>query len=901
MAQGRTDKAEDSDLPLDRIGPYRLCRILGEGGMSRVFEAIQKNPLRKVAIKMIREALFSETALRRFEYEGRILAGLRHPGIARVIETGTHQSRSGAIPYLVMEYIPSAQAITEYARHASLSNKERIALFVQVCEAVHYGHGKGVIHRDLKPANIVVDEGGRVKVIDFGVARTMEADESCAAGTCTTVSRLVGTLQYMSPEQCEAVSGQLDIRSDVYALGVLLFELVTGGMPYDLKELGLVESARIIRCEPPQKPSSINSKLKGDLETIVLKALEKERHLRYQTVLELQDDLLRYLNGDVILAKPATLVTRLVKFVKRNPVLCATTGTAFLSLAAWVAYILFWSYPLLQHERDLAHTERNKALAVGRQVEEQLSRIQRLSDRLLLDELKTRERDLWPALPDKVAALEAWLSDAATLTARLVLHYKTLEAWQAQALPQDERAVQEYRESHPLFTRLRSSMAERDRIARLIQNQANAEEGAITRLETRQKELVTQIADMEAEISQKRLWDFQEVTDRWQYEQLETLIREIKSLNRGETGLLADIRLRLDRAKTIEHDSLVVHADAWEQATASISDPSACPRYQGLRMDPIIGFVPLGRDPDSGLWEFFLLHSGTLPKRDTQGRLVLAEDSGMVFVLIPGGSLTLGTVASDSDRDAFGMQTLLYNREPRYDSTVQSVGEGGLGMVSIPPFLLSKFEMTQGQWLRVCKENPSEYLPGECFGTWHTLLHPVERVAWHECVQTLFRMNLRLPTEAEWEYAARAGSDAQWSTGTEKDTLIGAADLCDLYRKTRLPNYQDAYEEWLNDGYIYHAPVGRFRANAFGLHDIHGNVWEWCLDTYRSGGTDAAGTVEGAGDDAGRKEFKVCRGGGHNSFAKDCRLSTRFSKEPDSRRNDCGLRPARSLEPERDE
>jgi len=294
MAPDRTESSFDENLPFERIGPYRLVRLLGEGGMSRVFEAVQDAPRRTVAIKLMREAAFSATALRRFDYEGRILAGLRHPGIARVIEAGTLRSDGGSIPYLVMEHIPNARTFIDYARHASLSMHERLQLFVRVCETVHYGHGKGVIHRDLKPGNILVDDEGAVKVIDFGVARATEQDEAPAQAR-TATGQLVGTLQYMSPEQCEADPEHLDVRSDVYALGVLLFELLTDEMPYDLKELGLIEAAKAIRSDPPKTPSTLNPKLKGDLEIVLLKALEKERHLRYQTAIELYEDINRFL------------------------------------------------------------------------------------------------------------------------------------------------------------------------------------------------------------------------------------------------------------------------------------------------------------------------------------------------------------------------------------------------------------------------------------------------------------------------------------------------------------------------------------------------------------------------------------------------------------------------------
>jgi len=187
------------------VGNYHLKRVIASGAMGTVYEAIQEHPRRRVAVKMLRHGLVSPAALRRFDYESQLLARLRHSGIAQIYEAGTHDDGSGRVPFFAMEYISNARHITQFVQDKKLDLRRKLELFIQVCDAVHYGHQRGVIHRDLKPANILVDSDGHAKIIDFGVARATDADLAVAT-LQTDVGQLVGTLQYMSPEQCEAAA-----------------------------------------------------------------------------------------------------------------------------------------------------------------------------------------------------------------------------------------------------------------------------------------------------------------------------------------------------------------------------------------------------------------------------------------------------------------------------------------------------------------------------------------------------------------------------------------------------------------------------------------------------------------------------------------------------------------------
>jgi len=318
-----------------RIGQYSIKRAIASGGMGTVYEAMQDKPRRTVAVKVMKHGIASRSALRRFDYEAELLARLRHPGIAQVYDAGTHRDGEVTVPYFAMEYIVGAKPITNYARDKKLSTRDRIKLFINVCEAVHHGHQKGIIHRDLKPSNILVDSSGHVKVIDFGVARSTDSDMAVTT-LQTDMGQLVGTLQYMSPEQCAADPHDIDTRSDVYALGVVLYEMLCERLPYDVKGTALHEATRIIREQTPIRLSTLNKTLRGDLETIALKALEKDRDRRYQSASALTADLQRYLNNEAISARPPSMVYQLRVFARRNKGVVASVAVVFVVLVAGV-------------------------------------------------------------------------------------------------------------------------------------------------------------------------------------------------------------------------------------------------------------------------------------------------------------------------------------------------------------------------------------------------------------------------------------------------------------------------------------------------------------------------------------------------------------------------------------
>jgi len=314
-----------------KIGQYHIKRVIASGGMGTVFEALQENPKRPVAIKVIKSNLTDESAVRRLEYEAQLLAHLRHPGIAQIYEAGSYDDNGTQTPFFAMEYIPNAKSIVDYANDNNLSTSDKHNLFLQACDAIHHGHQRGIVHRDLKPSNIMVDSSGRVRVIDFGVARATDADMKQAGGL-TNYGQIVGTVQYMSPEQFNADPHDIDIRSDVYALGLILYELLSGSLPYSISSDRIFDFATEVREGKTTPISEKDSSFKGDVDAITQKAMNRDREQRYQSAFGLAQDIRRFINGDAVVATRPGLGYQIRVFARKNKLAISLIAAVFVLL-----------------------------------------------------------------------------------------------------------------------------------------------------------------------------------------------------------------------------------------------------------------------------------------------------------------------------------------------------------------------------------------------------------------------------------------------------------------------------------------------------------------------------------------------------------------------------------------
>jgi WD40 repeat protein/serine/threonine protein kinase len=369
--------------PRTRVGPYKLLQKLGEGGMGTVFLAEQQEPVRRmIALKIIKQGMDSAQIVARFESERQALALMDHPNIARVLDAGTTDSGR---PYFVMELIKGIP-ITKFCDQEHLTPRERLELFIPVCQAVQHAHQKGIIHRDLKPSNVLITlyDGKPIpKVIDFGVAKAT-SQKLTERTLFTEVGSMVGTLEYMAPEQAELNNLDIDTRADIYALGVMMYELLTGSPPFSAKELrsaAFTEMLRIIReVEPPRpstklsssldlpaiashrklEPSNLTRQVQGDLDWIVMKCLEKERGRRYETANAVAQDLQRYLTDEPVLAGPPSASYRLRKFVKRNR---GTVTASAIVLASLLAGIIGTSWGWIEAIQNAGLAEKRRGEA----------------------------------------------------------------------------------------------------------------------------------------------------------------------------------------------------------------------------------------------------------------------------------------------------------------------------------------------------------------------------------------------------------------------------------------------------------------------------------------------------------------------------------------------------------
>ncbi|MEM7204756.1 MAG: bifunctional serine/threonine-protein kinase/formylglycine-generating enzyme family protein [Planctomycetota bacterium] len=820
-------------LTIQQIGPFRLLRELGKGGMGAVYLAEQREPVRRrVALKVIKLGMDTERVLARFAAERQALALMNHDHIARVYEAGTTPRGQ---PYFVLEYVPGVP-INEHCDQHRLPASERLGLFQKVCEAVQHAHQRGVIHRDLKPGNILVSvQQGRAvpKVIDFGLARA--TDHRLVAQTLhTEEGRWVGTPEYMSPEQAQMSSQDIDTRTDIYSLGVVLYLLLTGDLPIpaDVMRQGTPEDVpRRIRDHAPRRPSSAVAAvdtdvakqlaaerrttpramvrdLRGDLDWIVMKAVDPDRNRRYPTASEFAADVQRYLDHEPVSAGPPTFTYRARKLIERHRRQFAAAVAVFVALLGGLLASL-WFYA--------------DAQAAQHRAEQALQEFDQLAYVVKLGDAEAAEPELYRDWPRHAEALRAWLR----------------------------------KRGEPLA-------------------------GAIPRLRAALRGMRERAGATEAKPR------FGSSSQQFLYDALADLVRRLEEFA-ADGATLDRVRRELAWVEQVEEQTLTRHRAAWAEARAAIAKSDgvvASAAYAGLDLPEQVGLIPIGMDPGSRLWEFYHPRSGTLETPPTRapatGQLPeVTRASGMVFVLIPPATFLMGCQAREPDA-------------PNYDAAALPA-DGPPVEVTLDAFFIAKHEMTAGQWLALSNgERPNEYVPGkEVRGRdvvqklrW---TNPVESVSWDQCVALLRRHGLTLPTEARWEVAARGGSSTPWPSGADPRALDGAANLGDRAAASAgLP----AQLDWLDDGFIVHGPVDALRPNGFGLHHVIGNVFEWCLDA--EAGYEQA-PRRGDGLRVSDSPRRVLRGGSFYDDVDRARVGARGFEVADGHGHNLGLRVARPV------
>ncbi len=343
----------------DRIGDYRIVRQLGQGGMGIVYEAEQESPRRRVAIKLLHPMHATVDRLRRFRQEAQVLGQLKHPGIAAIYEAGTYDLGRGPQPFFAMELVDGVDLRSHCDRN-NLDRRARLELLAQVADAVQYAHDRGVIHRDLKPDNVLVDAHGHPRILDFGIART--SSQSATLSTVVTEEgQLVGTLAYMAPEQLEQAEDAITPQVDVYALGVLGFELLVGRLPREIENLSLTKAVHLLVSSDPPRASTFDPSLRGDIETILGKALESECTRRYPTASTVAADIRRFLANEPIVARAPTRLYLVRKFTRRHRALVGGATVAIVALTIGLILALIFGAQA-RDQRDLADRKANDAI-----------------------------------------------------------------------------------------------------------------------------------------------------------------------------------------------------------------------------------------------------------------------------------------------------------------------------------------------------------------------------------------------------------------------------------------------------------------------------------------------------------------------------------------------------------
>ncbi len=842
---------------LRRYGPERsrfaLRRVIERGGMGVVLEVRDELLGRAQAMKVLRApegaAAPGASATRRFLSEAELLARLAHPSIVAVHDLGVDFAGR---PFFTMPLVRGVSLLEGIERSRAGDSRwplgRVVGALVKVCEALAYAHAQGVLHRDVKPENVMVGEFGEVYLMDWGLARVRGAREFASSGVSdgdaalTQAGDVLGTPAYMAPEQA-AASGEVEIdaRADVYGVGATLYHLIAGHAPY--RVAGQPNSSREVlerlRRGPPAELEVAPPLAPAELVAIARRAMQRERDQRYRDAQQLAGDLRAYLEGRVVRAHESGVWPELRKWVLRNRALASAIAIAAISAA-------FGGSLYVASEQ--------------RRTDDALLRAD--ADRLVALEIEADE--LWPATAANAERMDSWLRDAREVLQRLPERSAELAELERRGTAVLDASAEQ--RAAALQAELRKQRERLDGAQRDITNieQRGIGPGREQGLRYHRARVVRaqrEIDQLERRQTRVASYRFESLRDSDRHESLRRLVETAQRVV-GPEALYGEMEARAVAAHTLAARSIAAYAREWEQACASIADTSDCPAYRGLQINPQIGLAPLGRDPVSGLWEFAHLESGEPPSRNANLVLELREDSAIVLVLIPGGEQVV----------------------TQYDVP------GGERVAQLDPYFIGKHELTQAQWLRISGTNPSYHAAGNLWVDTNgsvaapTLLTPVEQVSWSVADALLRRVGLILPTGAQWERAYRAGTDTPWYTGPTEASTAGLMN-----------GNQGPGQVLCEDGWFIAAPIGSFPPNAFGIHDIAGNVAEWTRDWFWVQPPDALEPGDGL-DPRGDSGLRAARGGNFWSETFKLHASGRSDQNPNATEPGIGVRVARQLD-----
>jgi serine/threonine protein kinase/formylglycine-generating enzyme required for sulfatase activity len=880
--------------------PYQQLKEIGRGGMGVVFRAFQANLHRDVAMKL---SLQNMTQNRQaFLSEARVTGSLAHPNIVPVYDLVSHEGK----PCIVMKMMEGVswrallqpQTPENEALARSYNTERHLEILKSVCNAISFAHSRGIIHCDLKPDNVMIGAFGEVAVMDWGCAVDINAEKpghTPLAKSPKEIESPFGTPCYMPPELGGGDGARINTWTDTFLLGGILHVILTGRPPHQGETLGDVLMA-VFDCAPP----TFDSNVPQALQDLCRRALSGPIEKRFKTAEDFQQALQGYFQTRKSLQLSEESARRLDESERAfQDVTQNQRNELYIDLSE--AMTGFRNAQSLWPQNQEAKTNEARArklliqaalrggdLGLAEAYAGRIPKEAPEAEKTQQEILRAKEERASAARQGKilrVGFVGAILAAGAVATigyfsvraekqhteeeARRTLQAKELASKRLEAIQRlsDVKILNSLiEEAEQLWPALPEKVSQ-------MEQWLQSAQPVTTRLALHQETLEEMRSRAKKDAS--GAFTFSTHEEQWEHDTLAQLIEDIVQCKERR---VPEMQRRIEFAKNLHKNTIEAYKAEWD---ATIAEIKASPLYGGLLLTPQLGLIPLGKDPTSGLFEFAHLASGAVPKRGTDGRLILPEDAGVVLVLIPAGTFTMG-----AQKGAAGD-----NQDPNTKSI-----EGPTHDVKLDAFFLGKYEFTQGQWLNAGGENPSTYQPNKGIaGAKVTLLHPVEQTQWKQSVDLLKRVGLTLPTEAQWEYSSRAGTRTVYWTGNSSRSLLGAANLADSYAKENGGPGSWLYEEFLNDGYVTHSPVGSFAPNAFGLHDTIGNVWEFCIDGY---GSYTLPTEAGTGARKAEPNAPpLFRGGGFRSNTIHARSADRYGLYSlDFRGFDIGLRAARLID-----